>query len=358
MIPIWLYRPSEGLLSCLVADLTVTPVTICGAGQRGTRESTLAVGKPDFLWWNGKRTAWDEANVHVTALGWSTVGAIFEGIRAYWNPDHEELYVYRLDEHMDRFKRSLKLIRLEETYSMDVLKEAIVELLQANGTREDTYIRPLAYRGGDGRGGFSGIGGTTEILINTHPSKSHLLTGKTLTACVSSYRRISDNVMPPRIKNLSNYRNGQLANMEAANNGYDTAIILNDQGKVAEGGGACVALIRDGVFITPDTTQSILESITRDALMQLAKNELGMEVQERAVDRTELYISDEVFMMGTAAEISPVVEVDKYMVGNGQIGPVTRKLEELLDDTFRGRTGMRPTWRTPVGVARAAQVAD
>jgi branched-chain amino acid aminotransferase len=133
---------------------------------------------------------------------------------------------------------------------------------------------------------------------------------------------------------------------------------MNEQGKVAEGGGACIALIRNGVLITPDVTQSILESITRDALIQLAKNELGMEVQERAVDRTELYIADEVFMMGTAAEITPILSVDRYDVGNAQIGPVTHKLEELLDDCFRGRTGIRPEWRTAVNVAKVAQVAD
>jgi branched-chain amino acid aminotransferase len=312
----------------------------------------MAAGKPAYLWWNGKRMAWDDATVHVTALGWSTVGAIFEGIRAYWNADHEELYIYRLDEHMDRFERSLKLIRLAKTYEMQELKDAIVDLLRANETREDTYIRPLAYRGGDGRGGFSGIGGTTEILINTNPSPSHLLSGKGLSACVSSWTRISDNVMPPRIKNISNYRNGQLANMEAANNGYDTALILNSQGKVAEGGGACVALIRDGVLITPDTTQSILESITRDSIIELARNELGMQVVERAVDRTELYIADEVFMCGTAFEITPLVSIDKYDIGDGTIGPITRQLEVLLDDTFRGKTGVRPEWRTPVGVAR------
>lgn len=316
----------------------------------------MAAGKPTYLWWNGKRVAWDDATVHVTALGWSTVGAIFEGIRAYWNADHEELYVYRLDEHMDRFERSLKLIRLPRTYEMDELKEAILDLLRANETREDTYIRPLAYRGGDGRGGFSGIGGTTEILINTNPNPSHLMSGKGSTACVSSWTRISDNVMPPRIKNISNYRNGQLANMEAANNGYDTALILNQQGKVAEGGGACVALIRDGVLITPDTTQSILESITRDSIMDLARNELGMQVVERAVDRTELYIADEVFMCGTAFEITPLVSIDKYEIGDGGIGPVTQQLERLLDDTMRGRTGLRPEWRTPVGVAKPVAV--
>jgi branched-chain amino acid aminotransferase len=301
--------------------------------------------------------AWDDANVHVTMLGWSTVGAIFEGIRAYWNADQEELYVFRLDEHMERFASSLKLVRLAETFDMDTLKAAIIDLLQANETREDTYIRPLAYRGGEGKG-FSAIGGSTEILINTHPNPSHLMSGQGKAAGISSWRRISENVMPPRIKNISNYRNGQLANMEAADSGYDTAIILNDQGKVAEGGGACVAMIRNGKFVTPGVTESILESITRDALMQLAHDELGMEVVERSIDRTELYIADEVFMCGTAAEITPITSVDRYQVGSGEVGPVTRKLEELLDDCFRGKTGLRPEWRTAVGVRKTAQVAD
>jgi branched-chain amino acid aminotransferase len=159
--------------------------------------------------------------------------------------------------------------------------------------------------------------------------------------------------MPPRIKNISNYRNSQLANMESHTSGYDIPVILNDQGKVAEGPGACIAIIRDGKFITPDTTQGILESITRDALIELARNELGMVVEERAVDRTELYIADEVFFCGTAFEISPVGSVDRYQVGNGEIGPITRQLEQLLDDCFRGKTGIRPEWRTPVGVAKA-----
>jgi branched-chain amino acid aminotransferase len=323
------------------------------SARRPIQEGETALANPAYLWWNGKQVRWDDATVHVTALGWSTVGAIFEGIRAYWNADQEELYIFRLDEHMERFRRSLKLVRLEEAYNMDTLKEAILELLRANDVREDTYIRPLAYRGGgNGKGRFSGWGGTTEILINTHPMPSHLKSGKGDHAMISSWRRIADDVMPPRIKNISNYRNGQLAGMDAASGGYDTAIILNQQGKVAEGGGACVMLIRDGVLITPDVTQSILESITRDALIQLAREELGLQVVERAVDRTELYIADEVFMCGTAAEITPILSVDRYEIGDGQIGPLTRRLEELLDDCFRNRTGIRPAWRAPVGVAK------
>ena len=316
----------------------------------------MANDNPTYLWWNGEQVKWDDATVHVTALGWSTVGAVFEGIRAYWNEDEEELYVFRLPEHMKRFDQSMKMVRLDTAWNESQLIDSILELLRANDIREDTYIRPMAYRGGDGKSGFSGIGGGCEILINTRSNPSHLLSGKSLSACISSWTRISDNVMPPRIKNISNYRNGQLAGMEASQNGYDIALLLNNQGKVAEGGGSCVMMVRDGKLITPDTTQSILESITREAIIELARDEMGLEVVERAVERTELYICEEVFMCGTAFEITPINSVDKYTVGDGEIGPITRRLEELLNDSFRGTSGMRPEWRTPVGVKKAVGV--
>jgi branched-chain amino acid aminotransferase len=162
--------------------------------------------------------------------------------------------------------------------------------------------------------------------------------------------------MPPRVKNLSNYRNSQLARMDALQSGYDTAFLLNQQGKVSEAPGACVVLIRDGKLITPDLTQSVLESITRDAIITLAREDLGLPVEERAVDRTELYMADEVFICGTHAEITPVTSVDRYEVGNGKIGPITQQLERVLDNAFRGQDGSRPEWRTPIGVTAAAVV--
>jgi branched-chain amino acid aminotransferase len=177
-----------------------------------------------------------------------------------------------------------------------------------------------------------------------------------MKARISSWRRISEDVMPPRVKNLSNYRNSQLARMESLLDGYDTTLIINHQGKVAEGPGACVMLVRDGKLITPDLTSGILESITRDALIVLAREELGIPVEERVVDRTELYVADEVFLCGTAAEISPVVSVDKYDIADGEIGPVTRELEDLFARVLRGREPRYAHWRTPVGVREAVAV--
>lgn len=314
------------------------------------------MANPKYLWWNGELREWDSATVHVTDLGWSSVGAVFEGIRAYWNDDSEELHVFRLPEHMKRLGQSMKMMRFEPQWSIEELTDSVLELLKANEIREDTYIRPFVYRGSGGKS-FSAAGGSTEILITTRPNPSHLLKDELRTACVSSWTRISDNVMPPRIKNVSNYRNGQLAGMEAQLNGYDVALLMNTQGKIAEGGGSCVMLVRDGVLITPDVTQSILESITRDAILQLARDEMGIPVVERPVDRTEFYIADEAFMCGTAFEITPLSSVDKYEIGDGTVGPITRKLEELLNDSFRGLSGIRPEWRSTVS-AKSPALAD
>ncbi|CAA9563756.1 MAG: Branched-chain amino acid aminotransferase [uncultured Thermomicrobiales bacterium] len=308
-------------------------------------------GHPAYLWWNGERVRWEDATVHVTDLGWSTVGGVFEGIRAYWDDRAGELSVFRLQEHLDRLVRSMKLVRLPLDYSVAALTDAIVDLLRVNDVREDTYIRPMGYAGNTTGKRFAQVGGESHVLINTHPMASHLLTGLQYKAKISSWHRIGEDTMPPRVKNFSNYRNGQLASQEARLDGYDTAFLLDRDGKVTEAPGACVALIRGNQLITPDLTSGILESITRDALLVLAREVLGLDVVERRVDRTELYVADEVFTCGTAAEITPVVEIDHYPVGDGAIGPKTRELERVFHDVLRGREDRYAGWRTPVGVA-------
>ena len=309
---------------------------------------------PTYLWLNGERIRWEDGTIHVSELGWSTIGAVFEGIRAYWNDEQGELYVFRLQEHLERLARSMKVVRLPLRYSLDELTEATRDLLQANESREDTYIFPLAYTANSYTSRYDRPDILAALQILTRPMPSHLGTGLQYKARVSSWRRISEDVMPPRVKNISNYRNGQLARMEALLDGYDTALIVNNQGKISEAPGACVALIRDGKMVTPDLTSSILESITRDALITLAREELGIPVEERPVDRTELYVADEVFLCGTAAEISPVVSIDKYDIGDGQIGPVTHELDALFQRVLRGRENRYTQWRTPVGVREPA----
>ncbi|MCC6704999.1 MAG: branched-chain amino acid transaminase [Thermomicrobiales bacterium] len=307
---------------------------------------------PKYLWWNGERRLWSECTVHVSEIAWATVGAVFEGIRAYWNDEQEQLYVFRLEEHMQRLVRSQKLVQLPIHYSVDELIAAALDLLAANETRQDTYIFPLAYTARTSTRRFRGAS-DSELSMTTRPNPTHLQTGMKLSANISSWRRISEDVMPPRAKNIANYRNSMLASLEAEADGYDTTILLNRNGNVSEAPGACVVMIRDGVLITPDLTSGILESITRDALLKMARN-LGIEVQERVVDRTELYLADEVFTCGTAAEISPITSVDRYQIGNGELGPITSQLEDLFVKILRGQESDYAHWRTPVPAAVTA----
>jgi branched-chain amino acid aminotransferase len=308
---------------------------------------------PAYLWWDGERKRWEDATLHVTELGWSTVGAVFEGIRAYWNGEQEELYVFRLREHLERLERSMKLVRLPLPYSVGQLTEAIIDLLLANEAREDTYIYPLGYTANSFTRRYDLPDQTASLVIHARPMPSHLGSGLAYSSKISSWRRISEDVMPPRVKNLSNYRNGQLARQEALQDGYDSAILLNHQGKVSEAPGACIMHVRDGKLITPDLQSSVLESITRDALIVLAREALGLTVEERPVDRTELYVADEAFICGTAAEITPIVSVDRYLVGTGEIGPITKRLEQVFHAVLRGNEERFAHWRTPVGVHAA-----
>lgn len=315
---------------------------------------SIGAAHPKFMWWNGELVPWEQATVHVTQMHWTAVSAIFEGIMAYWNDEEEELFVFRLDGHLKRFVRSQKMMRMRADYTVEQLTDAITGLLRANEVRTDTYVFPYAYPAGGGRfRSFSASEpGPSEVQITTRPSASHLLKRDMKHACISSWTRIPDNVMPPRIKNIANYRNGGLAGAEASINGYDMAILLNTAGKVAEGGGACIMMVRDGKLVTPTVTDSILESITRTAVIELARD-LGIEVEERPVDRTELYIAEEVFFCGTAAEITPIASVDRYTVGDGDQGPITTQIEQLLHDAMRGKNSRYASWATPVGVPKA-----
>jgi branched-chain amino acid aminotransferase len=313
----------------------------------------VAAENPTYIFWNNELTRWEDATVHVTSIAWSALGAVFEGIRGYWNADTEQLHVFRLAEHLNRLQSSTRLVRLPLPYSTPELTGIIVRLLMENECREDTYIFPLVYGADAETKRFDPGSLGSELMIRTRAMPSHLGTDFQQHARVSTWTRISDTVMPPRVKNISNYRNGQLATHEVKLDGYDVAFMLNPQGKISEAPGACIAFVANGKLITPDVTSGILESITRDAVITLAREELGLDVIERAVDRTELYLADEVFTCGTAAEITPVVSVDKYQVGDGNVGPVTRQLETLLDDIMRGRNEKYASWITSVNMALA-----
>lgn len=303
----------------------------------------------DYLWMGGGLVPWDQALVHVNLLGHATVSSVYEGIKAYWNADASQLFVFRLDDHLRRFMESIKMARLNCQYSVDDLREATVTLIRANEAREDFYVTPLIYKTGVLRWySFPDLDNTTDVVIDMWPFTSQMTTERSVNTCVSSWTRLSDNSSPNRIKCVSNYHNGRAASIEAALNGYDTAVMLNDRKEVSEGPGACIFIVRGGRVITPSITSDILESITRDSILRVCREVLGMPTEERAVDRTELYIADEVFFCGTGREVLPVASVDRLPVGDGKVGPVTKAIDRAYHDIVRGLDTRYDEWRTPV----------
>lgn len=303
---------------------------------------------PKYLWRCGEVVEWEEATVHISTLAWSAISAVFEGIRAYWSPEQEQLYVFQLDAHIRRLFQSMKIMRMACPHTSEELARGIIAPLRANECRCDTYVQPLAYFGGGIPGYLAVLEEPGDVVVTTRPASSGLAEPKLAHCNVSSWTRISDNVMPPRAKAITNYQNSRYVSTESRINGYDYGIILNQDGKVAEASYACLYIIRDGVAITPPVSAGILESITREVVKELLKDELQVPVVERDLDRTELYIADEVFVCGTAVEIQAVGSVDRYKVGDGEQGPVVTRLKELFRGIVFGAEHRHAGWRTPV----------
>jgi len=305
--------------------------------------------KGTYLWRNGDFIPWEEATIHVSSVGHASVAAIFEGIKAYWNETNEELYVFRLTEHLRRFLASIKMVRYGFGYTLEDLHRAVIGLLRNNEYRQDVYIRPYVFQAGIVRELLQAQPGkATELIIDSWPFTSYRDPEYALDVCVSSWTRIADNALPPRLKCFSNYHNGRLAAMEATVSGYDWPILLDAQGKVTEGPGACLAMVRDGTVITPPITSSILESITRDCIGTVVRDVLGMRFEERTIDRTELYLADELFFLGTGWEIMPAKSVDRLTVGDGTVGRVTQEIRIAYAGIVRGTDLRYPEWRTSV----------
>jgi branched-chain amino acid aminotransferase len=302
-----------------------------------------------YIWRNGAVIPWDEATIHVNSVGHASVAGIFEGIKAYWNAESEELYVFKLKEHMERFLKSIKMVRYGFDYSLVELCEATLALLRANAYRRDVYIRPYVFQAGVVRELLQPVPGKkTELIIDSWPFSAYRDPSTALDVCVSSWSRISDNALPPRLKCFSNYHNGRLAAMEATVGGYDWPILLDASGKVTEGPGACIAMVRNGRVVTPPVTSSILESITRDTIIEIASNDLGLQVEQRVIDRTELYLADEVFFLGTGWEIMPVASIDRLPVEQEAPGSITLQIMTRYADIVRQGHPTHPEWRTPV----------
>ncbi len=269
--------------------------------------------------------------------------ACFEGIRAYWNEAHEQLYVLKALEHYRRLHRSTRILKIKLPLSPEEMADITLELLRKNEYREDVYVRPLAYQSTQ-QIGVRLHGLDDAFLIYTAPFGKYLNIDQGIRCMVSSWRRVDDNAIPARAKITRAYVNCALSKSEAAENGYDEAIVLTQDGHVSEGSAENIFLVADGKLVTPPVSENILEGITRAGIIQIARDEMGIETVERHVDRTELYTADECFLCGTGAEISPVVEIDRRLVGDGSIGTITKKLFKLYFDIVRGNVPPYRHW--------------
>lgn len=298
-----------------------------------------------YVFMNGDIVPWAEATIHVFTPAAKYGAGVFEGIRGYWNDAAEEMYLFRMAEHAERFVFSQVAMRFAEIVGPDELIAKTIELVRANELRETVHIRTTAYIDGNGELGATGPVGFC-ITAVPRPLPKRVTAG--CRAQVSSWQRVADQMMPMRVKCNANYNNGRLASVQARGDGYDTAILLNARGKVAEGPSMCFGLVRDGRLVTPSVTNDLLESITRSTVIRLARDELGLEVVERDIDRSELYAASEAFFCGTGWEITPVVDIDGIELGDGGVGPIVRRLQEVYFDVVHGRRADYADWRMPV----------
>lgn len=300
-----------------------------------------------LIWCKGEIVNVNNAMVNVLSPTSQFGLNVFEGIPCYWNDDEKQLYAFRLSEHYDRLLRSAKLIQLDCKYNKDDFKKALVDTVKANEYDENLSVRQTLFVDGFGSWGSEG---PVEMFVAPIPRgrTSAEYNKKGLNCCITSWRRISDENLSPRVKCGANYINSRVGQREALRNGYDTCIFLNEVGKVAEGPGSCFFMVKGDTLITPRLTDSVLESITRDTIIQLAQKELGLKFQERTIDRTEVYMADEAFLCGSAMEITPIYSVDRYQIGNGQEGKITHNLHVKYLEAVQGKLADRKDWLTPI----------
>lgn len=268
--------------------------------------------KNRMIWLGGEIMHIDDAKINVLSPTSQFGLNVFEGIPCYWNDEKQQLFAFRLEDHYKRLKRSQRLIQMEDKYTIEELQQAFIDVIKANDYRENLSVRQTLFIDGFGSWGSEEVVNMFVAPIPRAKTSSEY-NKKGLNCCISSWRRINDTTLSPRIKCGANYMNSRMAQREALRNGYDTTIFLNDVGKVSEGPGSCLFIVRDRKLITPMITDSVLESITRDTIIQLAR-EMGIEVVERTVDRTELYMCDEAFLCGSAMELTPIISIDRYNI--------------------------------------------
>ncbi|MHA1410654.1 MAG: branched-chain amino acid transaminase [Candidatus Odinarchaeia archaeon] len=304
--------------------------------------------RADYIWMDGEFVEWDNAKVHVKTHALHYGSGVFEGIRGYFFDDN--VHIFRLDSHLDRMYYSARIYRMEIPYTKEELTEAIKELIRINKIKEVCYIRPIAYRG-YGPLGLNPLNKPVNVAIYAIPFGEYLGQGaleKGVTCMISSWERISPRALPPEAKACGQYLNSILARLEAVENGYTEAIMLDHRGFIGEGTGENIFMIKDGGVYTTPLHASNLRGITRDTVITLFKEEMGIEVKVEEKTRGELYGMDEVFICGTAGEITPVVKIDGLVYGDGKPGKITRKMQKIYSDVVNGRYEKYRHWLTPV----------
>lgn len=300
----------------------------------------------DFIWKNGELVPWADAQTHVLSHSLHYGSGVFEGIRCYKDPDSDKSFVFRLRDHMERLHRSAKIASIDLQYSVDELCDATVEVLRANKLPA-AYIRPLVYRG-YGVMGVDPTGAPTDVIIACWPWDAYLgpdALANGIKVGISSWRQRSINAIPPAVKATASYFNSLMAKLEAKEHGYSEAIMLNEEGRVCEGTGENLFIVRDGILSTPPLSDGVLEGITRDSVIVVAE-ELDIPVLEESLTRSDVYIADEVFMTGSAAELTPVGEVDGRLIGKP--GEITKKLQDKFFEIVYGHDSEYKDWLTEV----------
>jgi branched-chain amino acid aminotransferase len=301
-----------------------------------------------YGFFEGRVVPINDARISILAAAVNYGIAVFEGIRAYWSPERGSTLVFRLDEHIERLFRNGRILFMESPLSLQQLRDAIAELLKKEGFRCDTYIRPLLYKS-EHEIGPKLHGLACQLSIFSTPLDRYLNTEAGISAVVSTWRRIGDCAIPPRAKIAGSYVNASLAKTEALLSGADEAILLSEDGTASEGTVSNLFMVRGEELITPPVTAGILEGITRASVLRLA-SELGIRTVERPIQRSELYVADELFLCGTATEVAPVIEIDRRPVAGGRPGDITRRLRERFSEVVHGRCEEHADWCTPIEV--------
>ena len=302
---------------------------------------------PNFAYFRGKIVPYSDAKIGVMSHALNYGTAVFGGVRGYWNEAEEELFIFRPQDHFNRLFNSAKMMVMDIGHTKQEMLEVMVELLQKEGYRQDVYVRPMVYFA-DEIIGVKLHDLQTEVTMFSIPFEKYVANDTGAHVTFSSWRRVDDNMIPARAKVAGAYVNTAFIKTDAVRAGFDEALVLSQDGHISEGSAENLFMMRSGTLYTPPISDNILEGITRASIIELAEKELGIQVVQRSIDRTEVYICDEMFMTGTAAQVTAITKVDFRPIGDGQMGPVTSKLRKLYDDAVRGKLKNFRHWNYPV----------